>query len=317
MYQDEGYKELPLNSDMQKRKEYWDVAKGLQKTDGLETSEYLETVIDDTLTGKYDTARANEKVREYYEKVSPDSAEYQSKEADIVAARITLLLERGGFTFSPATLRTIHTELFHDALPYKWVGNFRTTNLTKDETVLNGRSVQYADCNAIRETLKYDFAEESDRKYTLPFTFEQVASLAKFTSGIWQIHPFREGNTRTIAPFIILYLQNLGVDTNNEPFREHSQYFRDALVRSNYANLREGISPDSSFLQMFFENVLTDAGHDLAAQDLRCVQLFKDAQAPSLSQEAGDMRNASKAISDTDEGKDERNHSDGKGERGN
>lgn len=273
---DSEYKELPINDDLHKRKEYWEVAKGLQRTDGLETSEYLESIIEDTVKGKYDTASANEKIGQYYEEIDPKSPAYQNKEADMTAARITLILERGGFKFSPVTLRTIHTELFHDVFPYKWVGNFRTVNLTKEEAVLNGRSVQYVDFNAIPATLKYDFDEEKQARYTLPFTVNQIEKLAGFTSNIWQTHPFREGNTRTIATFLILYLQNIGIDINNEPFKNHAGYFRDALVRSNYSSIKDGIHADSSYVQLFFENILTDAGHDLESKDLRCHVLFKD-----------------------------------------
>ena len=270
------YKELPINNDLHKRKEYWEVAKGLQKTDGLETSDYLETIIEDTVKGKYDTTSANEKIGKYYEEIDPKSPAYQNKEADMTAARITLILERGGFKFSPVTLRTIHTELFHDVFPYKWVGNFRTVNLTKEEVVLNGRSVQYVDFKAIPETLKYDFDEEKQARYTLPFTVNQIENLTGFTSNIWQTHPFREGNTRTIATFLILYLQNIGIDINNEPFKNHAGYFRDALVRSNYSSIKEGIHDDSSYLLLFFENILTNTEHDLENKDLRCHELFKD-----------------------------------------
>jgi len=314
MRKDDGYKELPLNSDLQKRKDYWEVAKGLQKTDGLETSQYLETIIADTLTGKYDTSDANEKIGKYYEEINPSDSAYENKEADITAARITLILERGGFKFSPATLRTIHTELFHDVFPYKWVGNFRTVNLTKEEAVLNGRSVQYADYGAIQDTLKYDFNEESQTRYSLPFTSEQVAALGKFTSNIWQTHPFREGNTRTIATFLMLYLQNLGVDINNEPFKEHAQYFRDALVRGNYSSIRESIHPDSSYLQLFFENILMDAGHDLEVVDLKCKELFVNNETPSLADESRDAREASGELENSKDNA-ERNRDDGKEKR--
>jgi hypothetical protein len=156
----EEYRELSPNNDLEKRKQYWEVAKGLQAVDDLCTSQYLETVIAETLEDKYGTAEAEKKISRYYEEISPDSPEYENKEADIVAARIALILERGGFKFSPALLRTIHTELFQDVLPYKWVGEYRTTNITKSESVLSGNTVQYADHNSIQETLKYDFEEE-------------------------------------------------------------------------------------------------------------------------------------------------------------
>lgn len=178
-------------------------------------------------------------------------------------------MERGGFTFSPVTLQTIHRESFTGAFDSSWVGAWRTTNLKKAEDVLNDRSIQYADYSVIADTLAYDFSEQKKKRYALSFDQEQVSSIASFTSNIWQVHPFREGNTRTIATFMILYLQNLGIDLDNEPFQKHAQYFRDALVRSNYASVRDGIAPDESFLMMFFENVLLGKQYDLDAQDLR------------------------------------------------
>lgn len=272
--QNSEYKELPLNEDLEKRKEYWEIGKGLQKVDSLDTSEYLERVIEGTLEGNYNTTVAVEKVGKYYENVGPEDAGYENKEADMAAARITLILEKGGFRFSPSTLLSIHQELFHDILPYKWVGVFRTVNITKSEDILNGRSVQYVNYEDIRNTLKYDFEDEEAMRYKLPFTENQVSHLAKFVSNAWQVHPFREGNTRTIATFLILYLRNIGIGINSEPFKDNALFFRNALVRANYSSIRDGINADSSFLIMFFENILRDAGHDLLSMDLRCKELF-------------------------------------------
>ena len=97
----------------------------------------------------------------------------------------------------------------------------------------------------------------------------------------------------------MLYLQSLGIDIDNEPFREHAGYFRDALVRSNYASIRDGIVPDNSFLMMFFENILLHAGHDLEVQDLRCKELFDDQKQDkeySLLSERHDMDQAKDAL---------------------
>lgn len=289
------YRELPMNEDMQKRKEYWEVAKGLQSTDGLTTSEYLESVIADTLTGRYDTAEAAKRVGRYYE--NNDNAD-RKKEADLSAARITHILERGGFSFSPVALKTIHRELFTDVLKPEWVGAFRVKNLRKDEDVLNGRSVQYADYNAIADMLAYDFGEQKRVRYHLPFDSDQIGSLSGFVSNIWQVHPFREGNTRTIATFLMLYLQNMGIDIDNRPFMDHAQYFRDALVRSNFASVKDGIAPDDSYLMLFFENILLHANHDLEARDLRCKELFagQGDKGYTLASEKYDLNEAKEAL---------------------
>lgn len=270
------YRILSLNKDFQKRKEYWEIAKGLQDVDLLSTSEYLEEIIEDTLVGRYDTAKANEKVSRYYQEVTSADPEFVNKEADLATARITLILERDSFKFSPASLKVIHREIFRGGIlaDENWVGNFRTKNIAKSEAILGGLSVQYADYSAIGETLKYDFAEERESRYQLPFTPEQIKNLATFVSNIWQTHPFMEGNTRTTATFLILYLRNMGIEINNDPFQTHALYFRNALVRSNFASIKDGIQRDMTYLLRFFENVLLGAAHDLASDDLNCQALL-------------------------------------------
>ena len=85
---------------------------------------------------------------------------------------------------------------------------------------------------------------------------EVVNHIAKFISGIWQIHPFGEGNTRTTAVFTIKYLRSIGFDVNNDLFADNSWYFRNALVRANYRNVLKGIEPDITFLISFFRNLM-------------------------------------------------------------
>ena len=87
--------------------------------------------------------------------------------------------------------------------------------------------------------------------------------MAKFASGIWQIHPFCEGNTRATAVFIVKYLKTFGFSVNNDVFAANSWYFRNALVRANYNNLQKGIHATSEYHEMFFENLLLGARHEL------------------------------------------------------
>ena len=89
---------------------------------------------------------------------------------------------------------------------------------------------------------------------------EKIEHIAKFVSGIWQIHAFREGNTRTTAIFTIQYLRSLGYEVNNEMFAKHSWYFRNALVRANYRNIQKGIDYSPIYLVRFFRNLLLKDG---------------------------------------------------------
>ena len=90
-----------------------------------------------------------------------------------------------------------------------------------------------------------------------------ISHLTRFVSGIWQIHAFGEGNTRTTAVFTIQYLRSLGFHVGNDLFAKHSWYFRNALVRANYHNVAKGIDYTPVYLERFFRNLLLDEQWDL------------------------------------------------------
>lgn len=94
-----------------------------------------------------------------------------------------------------------------------------------------------------------------------------IEHLARFTADLWQIHPFREGNTRTTAVFLIKYLRSLGVAVENDMFREHSWYFRNALVRATYRGLN--VQPTTAFVERFLRNIILGENNELRNRDMR------------------------------------------------
>lgn len=163
--------------------------------------------------------------------------------------------------FSPSELKSIHGRLFKGLL--KEVGAYRRYNITKNEWVLKGDTVRYASWGMIPETLAYDFEKEGAFSYQGLSKLEVVRRIAAFASGIWRIHPFCEGNTRTTAVFIVKYRSTLGLEIGNESFADHSWYFRNALVRTNYTNLDKDVHETNRYLEAFFENALLGARRDL------------------------------------------------------
>lgn len=240
----------------------WQTAIGLQDVDGLQTSEYLLETAKEHIEGKIDIATAQKRIYSYYESRNDRlTSEQNTMEADIVAAHIAELLAEKTFQFSPAELQSIHRRLFTGV--YKSAGQFRTYNITKNEWVLSGDTVYYAAYDSIRETLDYDFSQEKAFSYEGLDASQAMKHIAKFISGIWQIHPFCEGNTRTTAVFMIKYLQTFGFQISNQVFAENSWYFRNALVRANYNNLKNNIHATTAFLEQFIENLLMGATHEL------------------------------------------------------
>ena len=158
---------------------------------------------------------------------------------------------------------SIHKRLFSGIFREVKAGAFRDYNISKKEWVLDGESVLYANADMIRQTLDYDFAQEKAFDYSKIPIEEKVRHLARFVANIWQVHPFGEGNTRTVAVFAIKYLNSLGFKVNNEPFYKNSWYFRNSLVRANYTNIAKGIYMNAEYLEKFFRNLLLGESNEL------------------------------------------------------
>ena len=248
--------------DKVEKSEAWQTAIGLQAVDGLNTSDYLLDTAKEHIEGKITIDEAQKRIHSYYEQRSVRTeTENETKEADIVSARIAKLLGEKAFQFSPAEWLSIHRRLFEGVFSH--AGQVRQYNITKKEWVLNGDTVTYADWNSIKETLDYDFSTEKQFSYEGLSVDAAVKHLAKFASDIWQIHPFSEGNTRATAVFMIKYMKTFGFSVNNDAFEKNSWYFRNALVRANYNNLQKGVHSATKFLEMFFSNLLLDTHYEL------------------------------------------------------
>ena len=248
--------------DKAEKSEAWQTAIGLQAVDGLNTSDYLLDTAKEHIEGKITIDEAQKRIHSYYEQRSVRTeTENETKEADIVSARITKLLGEKAFQFSPAEWLSIHRRLFEGVFGH--AGQVRQYNITKKEWVLNGDTVIYADWNSIKETLDYDFSTEKQFSYEGLSVDEAVKHLTKFASDIWQIRPFSEGNTRATAVFMIKYMKTFGFSVNNDAFEKNSWYFRNALVRANYNDLQKGVHSTTKFLEMFFSNLLLDTHYEL------------------------------------------------------
>lgn len=249
------------------KKNNWEIAIGLNKVDGLNPSPYLKELMVESINGESSYKEIEQKLSKYYEnKDLTKEDERNTRECDIVSTRIAELLEDGSFTFSPIYLKSIHRHLFDgvfDGAIKDYAGVFRDYNISKKEDILNGKSVIYGNHKDLMEYLKYDFEEEKNVDYTKLSSEEQVKRISKFTSAIWQVHPFAEGNTRTTAVFIEKYLRTKGYKVNNELFKENSLFFRNALVISNFSDITFKISPDFKYLHSFFTKLLVNSNENL------------------------------------------------------
>ena len=244
----------------------WHTAIGLQAVDGLETSKYLIETAKKNIDGDITFDEANSLIHSYYKENINRSTENRTEEADKVSVRIAQLLSEKSFVFSPAQYISIHAQLFKGI--YKHAGKIRDYNITKNEWVLDGDTIMYGGALDLRATLDYDFSVEKEFSYKNLSMDETIKHLAVFVSRLWQIHIFSEGNTRATAVFFIKYLRTLGFDVTNDIFAENAWYFRNALVRANYTNLKKDVHETTEYLELFLRNLLLGENNILKNRDL-------------------------------------------------
>lgn len=276
------FKEYIIESEPDKRdKGYaWHTAIGLQAVDGLKPSEYLVRTAVRNIEGEISFEEADLLLQAYYEENPPRDADDRTEEADKVSARIASILSERAFSFTPNEYISIHRKLFNGI--YSHAGCIRNYNVTKKEWVLNGATVLYGSATELRATLEYDISEERKFSYRNLSMDEIIHHLAVFISGLWQIHLFGEGNTRTTAVFFIKYLRTLGFDVTNDIFAENAWYFRNSLVRANYNDLKNGIHETTEYLEIFLRNLLLNENHPLHNRTLHISGIFKDTKKPDI-----------------------------------
>lgn len=251
----------------------WDMAIGLQEVDSLKPSKYLEKLLQENVTGEKTIYEVEKELKEYYkEKEKNNDINHNELECDLVSTRIVELLQENNFELSVDYLKYVHKYLFQDV--YEFAGEFRKVDFSKHERILNNDSVAYGDHKLLEQSLDYDITLEKNKNYKEMSIVDVINNITDFSSRIWQIHPFREGNTRTTALFIEKYLVSLGYNVDNTLSKDKSVYYRNALVRSNYFNNYLNIKEDNSFLIKFYENLLLGKNNNLHSKDLIVEELF-------------------------------------------
>ena len=240
----------------------WSTAIGLQAVDGLTTSEYLNELACRNIEGELTMEQVDKLLDSYYEsKATREAHDDDKNEADKTSRNIKKILSVKTVDFTANGFVSLHRRIFEGV--FKHAGQLRDYDITKREWVLEGDTVNYLNWEDLRRALDYDIKQEREFSYKGLSQDELITHISSFVSGLWQIHAFGEGNTRTTAVFIIQYLRSIGFDVENDLFAKHSWYFRNALVRANYKSAVKGIDYSSVYLERFFRNLLLGEQWDL------------------------------------------------------
>ena len=177
-----------------------------------------------------------------------DEKELDLAEAELSRANMMLLYENGFDDFSSGGFCFIHKALFSDV--YEWAGQYRKINIRKREELLAGQSVWYSNVteigndldNAFDEIQKVDWESLSREKF--------AKQIARLFPRLWQVHPFREGNTRTTVMMMTFFVEHHGYFFDQNLIAESAGYVRDSFVLASI-----GENSDYEYL----EKILLDA----------------------------------------------------------
>lgn len=282
-----GYFKSP-EPGVRERADAWATAIGLQKVDGLEPSQYLLDLAKRHIEGKLTQRQVSRRINDYYSaKDETNPPDPSKEEPDKVSELIVKVINDGAFEFTPEYYISIHARIFKGVLPF--AGRLRKVNIRKREWILRDESVTYGSALTLRASLARCFADEREFDYSRLSARTMIPHFCRFIAQVWQIHPFGEGNTRTTAVFAVKYLRSLGFRTENNMFKDNSWYFRNALVRANFADFRYNARRDLSFLEAFFRNLLLGENNLLKSRLLLIgmSDSERDAMMASLGLDAG------------------------------
>lgn len=158
-------------------------------------------------------------------------------ESEQSRANMMLLYERGFHDFSPAGLCEIHRFLFGDI--YEWAGQYRIINIEKREKLLAGRSVWYSNDEDIPRDLETAFQQIHSQDWEYFSRKEFAHALTRCFPKVWQVHPFREGNTRTVVMMLTFFVEQYGFYMDQELLAASAGYVRDSFVMASLDQFSE------------------------------------------------------------------------------
>lgn len=161
-----------------------------------------------------------------------DKDELDNAEADYVSYRLkSLAIQPMKGAYDYRHFLAMHEYVFQDI--YEWAGVQRKVNIYKEEPVLGGMSVEYAEVFDIAKEATEAIDSMTSKKWHEMDIETKAEEFCESLAAIWRVHCFREGNTRIAVTFACQYADEFICNINRKLFEDNSTYLRTALVAYN------------------------------------------------------------------------------------
>lgn len=120
-------------------------------------------------------------------------------EKDITFSKFLNIKRTFSTKFDISYIKSIHKHIFEDI--FDWAGEFRKVPVYKEEVVIPGLSLNYADPKNIEKELTSCLEKLNNTDWESLTLDQKSTTFTKYLTEFWTIHPFRDGNTRTTLTF--------------------------------------------------------------------------------------------------------------------
>ncbi|MBQ6498005.1 MAG: Fic family protein [Bacilli bacterium] len=135
--------------------------------------------------------------------------------------------------FDEETIKRLHHHIFEDI--FEWAGKYRVIPLYKEELVLPMCSINYSEYRNISKDLKECLNDLNSIAWQNLEVSETAFLFARKLALLWKVHPFRDGNTRTILSFAYLYAKEHGFPFDMKTFTEELSRKEDENGKTIYS----------------------------------------------------------------------------------
>ncbi|MDR0922763.1 MAG: Fic family protein [Hungatella sp.] len=161
-----------------------------------------------------------------------DAAKLEAAEADLTFAQFLNIDELNksqplDFDY----IKSLHQHIFGDIYPF--AGQTRTIQIYKAEMVLGGDTIRYSHPDEIEGHAEKIISRMNGINWRSLSLEDRSMEFTQNIADLWQVHPFREGNTRTSMTFASHFADRNGFPLDKQLFRENATFVRNALVKAS------------------------------------------------------------------------------------